>query len=50
MRRNISFESKVKKIVRHVRFNITHKFSYNALTLQAEHRKNKWKITIKNAP
>ena len=50
MRPNTSFESRAAKIERHVHFNETHKYSYNAISLQVEHRKNKCKINIKNAP
>ena len=50
MRRNTSFESRVAKIVCHVDFSKTYKFSYNALSLQVEHRKNICKINNKNAP
>ena len=46
MRRNTSFESRVTKIVH---FNKTHKFSYNAISLQVEHRKNTCKFNTKNA-
>jgi len=49
MRRNTIFESRVAKIVCHVDFNKTHKFSYNAVSLQVEYRKNKCKRNIKNS-
>jgi hypothetical protein len=46
MGRNTSFDSRDAKIVSHVHFNKTHKFSYNAISLQVEHRENKCKINI----